>query len=259
MREVDRRTTEEYGIPSILLMENAAHAVARVITEKLGGSVKGKSILILCGPGNNGGDGTALARILNNEGCLVYVTVFGTVKKAKGDAKVNFQICRELATNNPLLRFEEVTLTEEDTSSWWSDFIYRFSITRLDCVVDSLFGTGFQAPIKAPLDRILETFWTNINRRFHELRLISVDLPSGLDADRSDPRGWHFFPDVTVTFTSPKMANVLPNASQYNGTLIVANIGSPQNLVDEQQSKVFLAQKRDADDWLMQSGFTDES
>ena len=61
MREVDRLTTEKYGIPSILLMENAAHAVARVITEKLGGSVKGKSILILCGKGNNGGDGAALA------------------------------------------------------------------------------------------------------------------------------------------------------------------------------------------------------
>ena len=62
MREVDRLTTEKYGIPSILLMENAAHTVARVITEKLGGSVEGKSILVLCGKGNNGGDGAAIAR-----------------------------------------------------------------------------------------------------------------------------------------------------------------------------------------------------
>src|SRR3954468_697860 len=73
MREVDRLTTERYGIPSIILMENAAHAVARVITEKLGGSVKGKSILILCGPGNNGGDGAALGRILANWGSSVVV------------------------------------------------------------------------------------------------------------------------------------------------------------------------------------------
>ncbi len=69
MREVDRLTTERYGIPSIILMENAAHAVARVITEKLGGSVKGKSILVLCGKGNNGGDGAALARILGSTRC----------------------------------------------------------------------------------------------------------------------------------------------------------------------------------------------
>ena len=77
MREVDRLTTEKYGIPSILLMENAAHAAARIITEKLGGSVAGKSFLILCGKGNNGGDGAALARILWTLGadcfCLSYL------------------------------------------------------------------------------------------------------------------------------------------------------------------------------------------
>ena len=72
MREVDRLTTEKYGIPSILLMENAAHAAARIITEKLGGSVKGKSFLILCGKGNNGGDGAALARILWTQGANCY-------------------------------------------------------------------------------------------------------------------------------------------------------------------------------------------
>src|SRR3989440_13070592 len=81
MREVDRLTTERYGIPSILLMENAAHAVARVITEKLGGSVKGKSILILCGPGNNGGDGAALARILSAAGTNIHVVLFGEPNK----------------------------------------------------------------------------------------------------------------------------------------------------------------------------------
>ena len=83
MREVDRLTTERYGIPSILLMENAAHAVARVITEKLGGSVKGKSILILCGPGNNGGDGAAIARLLSNSGASVIVLFLTNPDAAK--------------------------------------------------------------------------------------------------------------------------------------------------------------------------------
>src|SRR6476620_9155850 len=89
MREVDRLTTERYGIPSILLMENAAHAVARVITEKLGGSVKGKTILLLCGKGNNGGDGAALARILWTEGAHVVPLLFGQIADTKGDARLN--------------------------------------------------------------------------------------------------------------------------------------------------------------------------
>ena len=79
MREVDRLTTEKYGITSLLLMENAANAVARVITEILDGSVTGKRILILCGKGNNGGDGAALARILHGSGANIEVHLFGKV------------------------------------------------------------------------------------------------------------------------------------------------------------------------------------
>ena len=97
MRVVDRLTTEKYGIPSIILMENAAHAVARVITEKLDGSVRGKSILILCGPGNNGGDGAALARILAMEGACVDALLFGKVEETKGDARINYGV---LGQNN---------------------------------------------------------------------------------------------------------------------------------------------------------------
>src|SRR3989337_886220 len=92
MREVDRLTTEKYGIPSILLMENAAHSAARVITEKLGGSVTDRSILVLCGKGNNGGDGAALARILWQQGADVEVCLFGLVDGTKGHARTNFEI-----------------------------------------------------------------------------------------------------------------------------------------------------------------------
>src|SRR5687767_14487929 len=90
MREVDRLTTEKYGIPSIILMENAAHAVVRVITEKLGGTVKWKSILVLCGKGNNGGDGAAVARILSQLGAKVDVLIWGKIPEGDGDAALNF-------------------------------------------------------------------------------------------------------------------------------------------------------------------------
>src|SRR4028118_1044692 len=97
MREVDRLTTEKYGIPSLLLMENAAHAAARVITEKLGGSVEGKSFFILCGKGNNGGDGAALARILYSGGAFVWVYLFGKLEELNGDAKINFETIEKIS------------------------------------------------------------------------------------------------------------------------------------------------------------------
>src|SRR5258708_28670850 len=96
MREVDRLTTEKYGIPSILLMENAANAVARVITEKLSGSVKGQSILVLCGKGNNGGDGAALGRMLALADAAVEIVIFGKVADTKGDASTNFEAARSV-------------------------------------------------------------------------------------------------------------------------------------------------------------------
>ena len=100
MREVDRLTTEKYGIPSIILMENAAHATANIIKKKLDGSIKGKSFLILCGKGNNGGDGAALARILWSKGADVHTYLFGKVEETKGDAKVNFEILNKLSKVN---------------------------------------------------------------------------------------------------------------------------------------------------------------
>ena len=96
MREVDRLTTEKYGIPSLILMENAAHAAARVIVEKLGGSVKGKSVLVLCGKGNNGGDGAALARILWTQGANCFVYLFGKIEDTKGEARINFEILKKI-------------------------------------------------------------------------------------------------------------------------------------------------------------------
>ena len=97
MREVDRLTTEKYGIPSLLLMENAAHGAAKIIREKFGGSVRDKSVLILCGKGNNGGDGAALARILWMQGADVEVCLFGKVDETKGDAQTNFRILEKIS------------------------------------------------------------------------------------------------------------------------------------------------------------------
>src|SRR5258706_538102 len=147
MREVDRLTTERYGIPSILLMENAAHAVARVITEKLGGSVKGKLIFILCGPGNNGGDGAALARILWEQGADCFAYLAGQIASAKGDARANFDILKAISdSDNPNWPNDNCLYLTELADESIGD--YFIGGREIDCVVDALFGTGLQRPIE---------------------------------------------------------------------------------------------------------------
>jgi NAD(P)H-hydrate epimerase len=123
MREVDRLTVEQHGIPSIILMENAAHAVARVISEKLGGSVKEKSILVLCGPGNNGGDGAALSRILAMQGAYVDTLLFGKIESTKGDARTNFGVlCGEDFEFDDVYMNGFGELREIKTQDEWYDF-----------------------------------------------------------------------------------------------------------------------------------------
>nr|MBA3786750.1 bifunctional ADP-dependent NAD(P)H-hydrate dehydratase/NAD(P)H-hydrate epimerase [Acidobacteriota bacterium] len=139
MREVDRLTTEKYGIPSILLMENAAHAAARVITQKLGGSVKGKSFLILCGKGNNGGDGAALARILWTQGANVSIALTANVEDTKSDAKTNFETFIKLHSG---LCFSEPQLCLYEVGAFRVFFDNYHNLISHDAIIDALFGTG---------------------------------------------------------------------------------------------------------------------
>jgi NAD(P)H-hydrate epimerase len=257
MREVDRLTTERYGIPSILLMENAAHAAARVIAEKLGGSVEGKSFLILCGKGNNGGDGAALARVLWTQGANCFVYLFGKIADTKGDAQVNFNVLKKFSeskdTNAP--GDNCLFISEIDNSK---DLIQIISESREDAVIDAYFGTGLSRPIENGLKELVEKIrkWKNRQRLPF---LVSLDIPSGLDANVGQPLGDNIQADLTVTFTAPKLANVLPPASNFNGELFVANIGSPQELIDASPSRTFLAEKQDALAWLEKTEFTSAS
>lgn len=249
MREVDRLTTEKYGIPSIILMENAAHAVARVITEKLGGSVKGKSFLILCGKGNNGGDGAALARILWTQGAKVFVYLFGKVDETKDDARINFEATKKLS-NTGKIYFEENVLTD-----YWFH-TEGFELEKYDFLIDGLFGTG----LSRPLDSTYKNFgilyqYQKQNRPY----FLSLDLPSGLNSDLSEKIGANLQADLTIAFTAPKLANVLPPASNFNGELVVANIGSPSKLIDNSPSEIFVTEKRDAQNWLTETKFSDDS
>lgn len=254
MREVDRLTTERYGIPSIILMENAAHAVARVITEKLGGSVKGKSILILCGKGNNGGDGAALARILWQEGAHVIPLLFGQVKQTNGDAKTNFEallaIDESVATSEG--EFNKLLLHSDDEDLLP---IIEWCLSESDpiTIIDALVGTGLSKKLR---DELAEAV---LKLRNHRPFVVSVDIPSGLNADSGSLIGVNVEADMTVSFTAPKIANIVAPASHSNGQLVIANIGSPQELIDEQPSQLYLAEQSDAFRWLANAAFSTDS
>jgi hydroxyethylthiazole kinase-like uncharacterized protein yjeF len=245
MREVDRLTTEKYGIPSLLLMENAAHAAARIISEKLGGSVEGKSVLILCGKGNNGGDGAALARVFWTQGASVDVYLFGKVEDTKGDARINFEIIKKISDrefpSSPCLFLEEVEGIDEQTKG---QFLSK------DAIVDAVFGTGLTRPIDEKLANLFYFFECQRRIQTRMPLLVSIDMPSGLNANSASEFQNCFKASVTVTFTLPKPANVLPPNCNSNGELFVADIGSPAELIDDSPSKIFVTEKQDVIDWV---------
>lgn len=252
MRKIDLLTTEKYSIPSILLMENAAYVAVHSITKKLGEPVKGKSFLIFCGKGNNGGDGAALARVLWTQGANCFVYLFGKIEETEGDAKANFSILKNIcksdenngSNDNRLIYYEDCKINSIDL------------IQSKDCVViDALFGTGLSKPLQDNFEALVK----RLNIRKGKTLFVSLDIPSGLNADISYKIGENIQADLTVTFTAPKIANVLPPASTFNGELVVANIGSPQELIDNSPSKLFLSEEKDAQRWLERTRYTNDS
>ena len=254
MREIDALTTERFAVPSLLLMENAAAAAARAIAARLSHEVGGRRVQILCGRGNNGGDGAALARALWTLGAHVDVVLFGRVEETKGDALVNFRIARHLSSFDagssrrpPPLSFVECL----DIAAWETLASARHGY---DVIVDALFGTGLTRPLEGVFPKVvahLELLRASREHARQALPLfVSLDLPSGLDADSHLPIGPTVHADMTVTFTAPKPANVLPPASHFGGQLIVAHIGSPHSLVEAAPSKLFLTEAEDARAWL---------
>jgi ADP-dependent NAD(P)H-hydrate dehydratase / NAD(P)H-hydrate epimerase len=263
MREIDRLTPEKYGIPSILLMENAAYAAARIILEKFNGSVKGKSVLVLCGKGNNGGDGAALARILALQGAFVDVILFGKVVDIKGDAKTNFDIFGhkfEDASIEQLGLYEANTdfgrLIQCETRKDWDKYLYNSS-QDWDLIIDAVFGTGLNRHLEIWLYNVIHhiNFLNETQRDFYnfERLMVSLDIPTGFNSDSYE--GFPGFPegfqaDFTISFTAPKLANVFPPASNFNGELHVVNIGSPRDLIDNSPSKLFVTENSDVLEWL---------
>lgn len=220
MAEVDRLTTEQFGIPSLLLMENAAVGATLAIEQQFG-PMRGRRVRVFCGKGNNGGDGAAVARQLWMRGAHVEVLLFGRRETARGDARVNFDIVAQLAQVSPQIRLVELQGESEFAA------LLQHSTSRFNLHVDALFGTGLARGLEGVFVKVVE--YLNSTRQY--VPVCSLDIPSGLAADSPHPVGAHVVADLTVTFTAPKVANVLPPAGHANGKLRIVDIGSPELLL----------------------------
>lgn len=214
MREVDRKAIEDIGIPSLVLMENAARGVVDVLLDLEGDAPIG-SVAIFSGPGNNGGDGLAIARHLDIRGieAVVFLVSFG--KELKGDPAVQRSVCEAQGISVFDVEAEE-------------GLEHALAFAReTDWIVDALFGTG--------LSRALEDFVADVVEGLNELPvpILAVDLPSGLNGTRTDVFGPRVEADVTVTLGALKPATVLPPAADAVGELRVADLGVPPHLFEE--------------------------
>ncbi len=214
MSRVERAAVEEIGIPSMVLMENAALGLA----EAVGGSFPdAASVAIYCGPGNNGGDGLALARHLAVRGYRVRCLLAFGGRETHGDAAAQLAICRTMAPD--LVRLDEIGPDDALDEALAAG-------RAADLVVDALFGTGLSRPLEGQLAALVE----GLNAL--PVPRLAVDLPSGLAGSRSETFGPHLVADLTVTFAAPKPAQVFSPAADAVGVLVVADLGIPPELLE---------------------------
>ncbi|MDE2484100.1 MAG: NAD(P)H-hydrate dehydratase [candidate division NC10 bacterium] len=226
MRELDRRATEEYGIPSLLLMENAGlQAVLEL--ERAFPRLTQRRVVIVCGKGNNGGDGFVVARHLFDRGIAVEVFLLARQAEIKGDARTNLEIIRRVGV--PL---HEVTTNRELET-------IREPIERADVVVDAILGTGTTGPAKGLFGEAIEL----LNRSGRPI--VALDIPSGLNSDEGVIYGPSINAMLTVTFGLPKRGLILYPAASCAGRVVTVDIGLPRQLLTDPLLDVSLVQAED--------------
>jgi hydroxyethylthiazole kinase-like uncharacterized protein yjeF len=214
MQRIDRLTTERYGVPSLTLMENAGRGVVEFLTRRLA-PLEQHRFVILCGKGNNGGDGMVVARLLRDQGLKPRVLLFADAASLRGDAAANYQ--RLCASGPP----EGVG----DPETWHS---LKASLKATTLLVDALLGTGLAKPLEGFLREVVR----DVNREFPAARVLAVDLPSGISADTGEVIAEHMRADFSVTFTAPKIAHVFPPACEQVGEWVVKQIGTPSEALE---------------------------
>ncbi len=220
VRRVDQLAVEQLGISGVVLMENAGRNAAQLIQQKYTSPKPSLGrAFVMCGTGNNGGDGCVIARHLANAGWAVRTVVFGDAARMSPDMRTNFNVlvAMKLEPTVAVSSAEHRTILE--------------SIAADDVVIDSLLGTGFQGDMRSPMAAFIE----GLNKA-PKRAMVAIDLPSGLDCDTGKPSPATIRADLTITFVAQKIGFNAPTTQEYLGEVHVADIGTPPALVDVVQT-----------------------
>jgi NAD(P)H-hydrate epimerase len=207
VRELDKRAIHQYGIPGVILMENAGRGCVDVLCQC---QVRGP-VAICCGKGNNAGDGLVMARHLDLRGIDARLLFWSDPAELQGDAGVNYVIARSAGLRMQVCEAGEV----------------ERHLVGVDWIVDALLGTGATGEPRPPLDTVIDQL------NAHAARKLAVDIPSGLDCQTGVVARHTFRADHTCTFVAAKPGLVAPGAEPWVGQLHVVDIGTPRTLLRE--------------------------
>ncbi len=213
LREVDRRAIERYGIPGIVLMENASQGLFK-FTEQILCKASGSRVVIITGTGNNAGDGFALTRHLHNASYLPIVVIVGQESRIAGDARTNLEIIKRMGLGPKQLSQDQRGLDQ-----------LADELHKADLIIDAIFGTGLSGAVCGFYKDVIE----QINAS--STPVLAVDIPSGLDCDTGQPLGLAIRAQNTVTFVAKKIGFNIPAAKAYTGQVFVVDIGAPRELI----------------------------
>ncbi|GAA0177632.1 bifunctional ADP-dependent NAD(P)H-hydrate dehydratase/NAD(P)H-hydrate epimerase [Clostridium sediminicola] len=222
IREIDKYCIEKLGIPGIILMENAANKVIDNIDLKVY-----NRFVIVCGVGNNGGDGLVVARHLYTKGKKVEVFIIGDITKMSKDCKINYEIIKNLKIKiNVVNNMEDI-------------YLLREAINRCEVTIDSIFGTGIKRNVEGIYNSAISII--NINSKY----TISIDMPSGINSDTGKVMGIAINANKTVTFQMLKRGFINYGTDCYTGKVIVEDIGIPEFVVDKFQENEYMTDIED--------------
>jgi NAD(P)H-hydrate epimerase len=212
VRRIDQYATAALGIPGVILMENAGRNCADAIEQLLDGAVAGRSVAVVAGGGNNGGDGFVVARRLGMRGAEVAVFLVAPPGGIGGDAAVNLRILESLGADVRQFDQKLQSLSAE--------------LRRFDVVVDAIGGTGIKGQLRPELATAVQQ--VNLAGR----TVVAIDIPTGLDCDSGEPLGQAIRADLTVTMVARKRGFDNLNSQQYTGDVVVADIGVPHEVIE---------------------------
>ena len=211
VRRVDRLASERYGIAGIVLMENAGLNAAATIHETYGPIGKA---FIVCGTGNNGGDGCVIARHLHNKGWSVRLILAGETSRMTADTKANYAVVEAMQLDVSVAPKRETQRAAVE------------SIRDDEILIDTLLGTGFHGEVRSPTAELIHAVNASAKRV-----LVAIDVPSGLDCDTGVPSNATIRADLTITFVASKTGFSAASAAPYVGRIAVADIGAPCEII----------------------------